>query len=312
MKRQFGYDEITRDGCSVLTVGTFDGVHLGHQAILRYLKERAAKVDGCSVVVSFDPHPREVVLGVHVPLLTTLDERADLLEAFGIERFVVLPFTRDLSNLAPEDYVEQVLIETIGLREIVIGYDHRFGRNRSGSRETLEAMGAERGFSVDVIPEQIVHEVTVSSSEIRRLLGEEGDVAEASEMLGRPYALTGTVVRGDQRGRTIGYPTANLRVHGDRKLVPKPGVYAVRAAHGDEMVGGMMNVGSRPTFETDGALSVEVHLFDFAEEIYGDTLRVEFVERIRDEVKFSGPDALATQLRDDERVSRRVLRTTSR
>ena len=307
MKRQFGFDEITRDACSVLTVGTFDGVHLGHQAILRYLKDRAAKVDGCSVVVSFDPHPREVVLGVHVPLLTTLDERADLLEAFGIDRFVVLPFTRDLSNLEPEDYVERILIDTIGLREVVIGYDHRFGRNRAGSRETLEAMGAERGFSVDVIPEQIVNEVTVSSSEIRRLLSEHGDVAEAAEMLGRPYALTGTVVRGDQRGRTIGYPTANLRVHGDRKLVPKPGVYAVRVTHGTDVFGGMMNVGRRPTFETDSALSVEVHLFDFDREIYGESLRVSFVERLRDEVKFSGPDALVVQLQTDEQQSRALL-----
>lgn len=307
MKRQFGFDEITRDACSVLTVGTFDGVHLGHQAILRYLNERAEKVDGCSVVVSFDPHPREVVLGVHVPLLTTLDERADLLEVFGIDRFVVLPFTRDLSNLEPEDYVERILLDAIGLREIVIGYDHRFGRNRSGSRETLETMGAERGFSVDVIPEQIVNEVTVSSSEIRRLLLDHGDVATAAAMLGQSYALTGTVIRGDQRGRTIGYPTANLRVHGDRKLVPKPGVYAVRVTHGSEPFGGMMNVGRRPTFETDGALSVEVHLFNFAKEIYGESLRVSFVERIRDEVKFSGPDALVAQLRDDESYSRAVL-----
>ena len=299
--------KIKKNNRSVLTVGTFDGVHLGHQAILRYLNERAAKADGRSVVVSFDPHPREVVLGQHVPLLTTLEERGDLLEAFGIDRFVVLPFTRDLSNLEPEDYVEQVLIETIGLREIVIGYDHRFGRNRKGDRATLEALGAEHGFSVDVIPEQIVHEVTVSSSEIRRLLGEEGDVAEAAAMLGRPYALTGTVIRGDQRGRTIGYPTANLRVHGDRKLVPKPGVYAVRVTLGGEAFGGMMNVGRRPTFETDGALSAEVHLFDFGREIYGRELEVAFVERIRDEVKFSGPDALVEQLRLDEARSRVVL-----
>jgi riboflavin kinase/FMN adenylyltransferase len=306
MKRQFGLDEITRDACSVLTVGTFDGVHLGHRAILRYLNERAERVDGCSVVVSFDPHPREVVLGRRVPLLTTLDERGDLLEAAGIDRFVVLPFTRDLSNLGPRAYVEQVLLGTIGLREIVVGYDHRFGRDRAGDRATLERLGAEHGFSVDVIPEQVVHEVTVSSSEIRRLLGA-GDVARAADLLGRPYALAGTVVRGDQRGRTIGYPTANLRVHGDRKLVPKPGVYAVRVGFGDETFGGMMNVGRRPTFENDGALSVEVHLFEFGREVYGRTLDVAFVERIRDEQKFSGPDALVEQLRSDEARSRRAL-----
>jgi riboflavin kinase/FMN adenylyltransferase len=307
MKRQIGFDEIAHDDCSVLTVGTFDGVHLGHQAIIRYLNERAAKVGGCSVVVSFDPHPREVVLGKHVPLLTTLEERGDLLEAFGIDRFVVLPFTRDLSNLSPRDYVEQVLIETIGLREIVIGYDHRFGRDRAGDRATLEALGAEHGFSVDVIPEQIVHEVTVSSSEIRRLLSDEGDVAGAADLLGRPYALTGTVIRGDQRGRTIGYPTANLRVHGDRKLVPKPGVYAVRVDYGNEAFGGMMNIGRRPTFETDGAVTVEAHLFDFDREIYGRELEVAFVERIRDEQKFSGPDALVEQLQGDESRSRGFL-----
>ena len=307
MTREFGLHEITRDDRSVLTVGTFDGVHLGHRAILRYLRERAEGVGGRSVVVSFDPHPREVVLGEHVPLLTTLDERADLLEGLGIDRFVVLPFTRDLSNLEPRDYVERVLIETIGLREIVIGYDHRFGRNRSGSRETLEALGLEWDFSVDVIPEQIVHEVTVSSTEIRRLLTAEGDVREAGELLGRPYALTGTVIRGDGRGRTIGYPTANLRVHGDRKLVPRVGVYAVRVTRGGAEHRGMMNVGRRPTFETDGALSVEVHVFDFEGDLYGEPLRIAFAERIRDEVRFPGPEALVEQLREDEARSRSVL-----
>ncbi len=310
MKRQFGFDEITRDDCSVLTVGTFDGVHLGHQAILDYLKERAAKADGRSVVVSFDPHPREVVLGEHVPLLTTLDERADLLEQFGIDRFVVLPFTRDLSNLEPDAYVEQVLVGTIGLREVVIGYDHRFGRNRAGNRETLDALGERHGFSVDVIPEQIVRETTVSSSTIRKLLADEGDVAEAADLLGRPYFLTGTVVRGDGRGRTIGYPTANLRIHGTRKLVPRVGVYAVRAEHVGQAHAGVMNVGRRPTFEADGALSAEVHLFDFAGDLYGDTLRVLFAARIRDEVRFDGPEALVAQLRADEVQSRRVMGST--
>lgn len=301
--------ETNKNERSVLTVGTFDGVHLGHQAILRYLLERADRVGGVPTVVSFDPHPREVVTGEHVPLLTTLDERGELLAEHGVERFVVLPFTRDLSNLSPEDYVEQVLIETIGLREIVIGYDHRFGKNRAGDRSTLERLGAEHGFSVDVIPEQLVQDQTVSSSAIRRLLGT-GDVAGAARMLGRSYALTGTVVRGDQRGRTIGYPTANLRVHGERKLVPALGVYAVRVERGGERLAGMMNVGRRPTFETDGAVSVEVHLFDFDGDIYGDRLHVHFAERIRDEVRFDGVEELVARLREDEAESRTALRGT--
>jgi riboflavin kinase / FMN adenylyltransferase len=299
---------IARDDRSVVTVGTYDGVHLGHQAILRYLRARAAAVRGKTTVVSFDPHPREVVLGEHVPLLTTLDERAALLAEQGVERFVVLPFTRDLSMLSAEDYVRDVLIGTVGLREIVIGYDHAFGRNRSGNRQTLEAMGAEHGFTVDVIPAQAVADATVSSTRVRMQLAEEGDVAGAAALLGRPYSLSGTVVRGDQRGRTIGYPTANLQVHGDRKLVPREGVYAVRIAHRGGTAGAMLNVGRRPTFERDGAVSVEAHLFDFAEDLYGQALHVEFLARIRDERRFDGPAALAEQLRQDEMESRQVLR----
>lgn len=302
-----GFDQIVREDRSVLTVGTFDGVHRGHQAILRYLRQRAERVGGISTVVTFDPHPREVVRGEPVPLLTTLDERAELLAALGIQRFVVLPFTRDLSMLPPEQYVEDVLIRTIGLREIVIGYDHRFGKNRAGDRHTLERLGAAHGFSVDVIPEQIVRDVSVSSTAIRRALAEEGDVAKAAELLGRPYFLSGTVVRGDQRGRAIGYPTANLQVHGARKLVPKPGVYAVRVEHAGRALGGMMNVGRRPTFEAAGALSVEVHLFDFEGDLYGETLRVAFAQRLRDEQRFAGVDALVAQLGEDERASRAAL-----
>lgn len=309
MKKQFGLENIVRDDQAVLTVGTFDGVHLGHQAILRYLRERADRVGGVPTVVSFDPHPREVVTGEHVPLLTTLDERAALLREHGIERFVVLPFTRDLSNLSPEDYVDQVLFGTIGLREIVIGYDHRFGKDRAGDRSTLERLGDEHGFSVDVIPEQLVRDQTVSSSAIRRLL-QAGDVSGAAAMLGRSYTLTGLVVRGDQRGRAIGYPTANLRVHGERKLVPALGVYAVFVERDGERLGGMMNVGRRPTFETDGAVSAEVHLFDFDGDLYGQRLVVHFVRRLRDEVKFDGIETLVARLREDEAESRSALHGT--
>ena len=291
---------IVRDDRSVVTTGTFDGVHLGHQAILRYLVERARDQSGVPTVVTFDPHPRAVVGGHAVPLLTTLDERADLLAALGVERFVVLTFTRDLSLLEPEAYVEQVLRETIGLREIVIGYDHRFGRGRSGGRETLEALGARDGFSVDVIPEQIERGVTVSSTQIRRLLLEEGDAEAAAALLGRPYRLSGTVVHGDGRGRLVGFPTANVQPADSRKLVPRIGVYAVRAqVPGGEPVAAMMNVGRRPTFETDGAVKIEVHLLDWGGDLYGRTLGVEVVARLRDEQRFDGVEALVAQLHED-------------
>ena len=315
MTRETG-PEITRDPRSVLTTGTFDGVHLGHQAILRYLVDRARRVGGVPTLVTFDPHPREVIAGIKVPLLTTMDERADLARELGIERFVVLPFTRDLSNLEPEAYVSDVLLGQVGMKEIVIGYDHRFGRRARGDRSLLERLGAECGFSVDVIPEQIETGVTVSSTEVRTRVAS-GDVEGAAHLLGRPYAFAGTVVRGDARGRTIGFPTANVQPEHERKLLPGVGVYAVRAwteASGDgatgargETWGGMMNVGRRPTFEADGAVKVEVHLFEVDADLYGSRLRVEAVARIRGEKRFDGPDALVRQLREDRQRARWLL-----
>jgi riboflavin kinase/FMN adenylyltransferase len=302
MTREVG-PEIERDPRSVLTTGTFDGVHLGHRAILRYLVERARRAEGVPTLVTFDPHPREVIAGVRVPLLTTLEERADLAQQLGIQRFVVLPFTRDLSNLEPEAYVTDVLLGQVGAKEIVIGYDHRFGRRARGDRSMLEALGARHGFSVDVIPEQIETGVTVSSTEVRRRLAS-GDAEGAAALLGRPYTFAGTVVRGDARGRAIGFPTANVQPDHERKLLPGVGVYAVRAwteasgARGDAWRG-MMNVGRRPTFEADGAVKAEVHLLDADADLYGRRLRVEVVAHIRGERRFEGPEALVAQLRED-------------
>lgn len=306
MTREHG-DDLTPNPASVVTTGTFDGVHRGHQAIVRYLVARAAEIGGVPTVVTFDPHPREVLTGHHIPLLTTLDERADALQALGVERFVVLPFSRDLSLLEPDAYVRDVLVGRVGMREIVIGYDHRFGRKAAGDRALLEALGPDLGFSVDVIPEQIDGDLTVSSTAVRRLL-DEGDAARAAQLLGRPYRLTGTVVRGDQRGRTIGYPTANVVPTHPAKLVPREGVYAVRAHLGDGTeAGGMMNVGRRPTFETDGARTVEVHLFDTDADLYGQRLAVDVLDRLRDERRFDGVDALVRQLGADEAAARAVL-----
>ena len=309
MTREVG-DAIQSDRASVVTTGTFDGVHRGHQAIIRYLVGRAHEIGGVPTVVTFDPHPREVLTGQHVPLLTTLEERADLLEQLGVERFVVLPFSRDLSLLEPEDYVADVLVGRVGMREIVIGYDHRFGRKARGDRALLEALAPQHGFTVDVIPEQVEGDVTVSSTEIRRLLLDEGASERAAALLGRPYRITGTVVRGDQRGRTIGYPTANVQPSAPSKLVPKIGVYAVRAAlPGGERVGGMMNVGRRPTFEADGATTVEVHLFDIEVDLYGQSLALDLVARLRDERRFDGVEALVAQLGRDRDAARAALST---
>ena len=337
MRRETGPD-IARDDRSVITTGTFDGVHLGHRAIVRYLVDRAALVGGVPTLVTFDPHPREVIAGVRVPLLTTMDERADLARTLGIERFVVLPFTRDLSNLEPEAYVTDVLLGQVGAKEIVVGYDHRFGRRARGDRALLERLGAEHRFSVDVIPEQVETGVTVSSTGVRTRIAS-GDVEGAARLLGRPYSFAGTVVRGDARGRTIGFPTANVLPEDPRKLLPGIGVYAVRAwveapgasgearpvpgegrgeatsGGGDPAPGshppapwlGMMNVGRRPTFEADGAVKAEVHLFGDVGDLYGRRLRVEVAAHIRGEKRFDGPDALVRQLREDRQRARWLL-----
>ena len=309
MKHQYGRDEIQRDDRSVVTVGVFDGVHVGHQAVIRYLTRRAQRQGGRSVVVSFDPHPREVVQGERVPLLTTVGERADLLEALGLDRFIVVPFTKDFAALSAEAYVEELLVGQIGLQEIVIGYDHRFGRGRGGDNALLERMGQDHGFTVDVIsPQEVEAYGVVSSSAIRRVLIDEGDAAQAAQMLGRPYRLSGMVVEGDRRGRQIGFPTANLEIEDDRKLMPRGGVYAaqVRLPGEAESRAGMMNIGTRPTFAGQG-VRLEVHLLDFEGNLYGDELRVEFVRRLREERRFDSVDALTEQLSQDEARCRRAL-----
>ncbi len=306
MKRQYGLDQIEREADAFVTVGTFDGVHVGHQAILRYLVHRARQNGGHSVVVTFDPHPREVLSGEPMPLLTTVEERARVLEDLGVERFIVLPFTLAFSKMPPEDFVEKILVERIGLQEIVIGYDHGFGRGRRGDSSLLEALGERLGFTVDVIPAQVVEEHVVSSSEIRRLLGEAGAVGKAAEMLGRRYALSGTVVRGDGRGKGIGFPTANIKVDHPRKFVPLQGVYAVQVHLEGRTWGGMMNIGLRPTFGGTREV-IEVHIFDLEQDLYGRQLRVEFVERIRDEQKFGSVDELVEQLSKDQQRCKRAL-----
>ncbi len=309
MKREYGLEQIEKDGGSLVTVGTFDGVHVGHQAIVEYLVRRAKERRLRTVVVSFEPHPREVLTGEPVPLLSTIDERAERLEALHLERFIVLPFTPEFAAMSPEDFVLKILVERIGLEEIVVGYDHGFGRGRQGNVEVLQRLGVRHGFTVDVISAQAVHQHVVSSTAIRRALIERGDVRQAAEMLGRRYGLSGDVIHGDGRGHTIGYPTANIAIEHPRKVVPRRGVYAVQGqVDGEDGVyGGMMNIGYRPTFDGNTQLHLEVHLFDFDRSIYGRRVRLTFVERLRDERKFESVDALVAQLAEDEKHSREAL-----
>jgi len=307
MRREIGWNEIEQDDRSVVTVGTFDGVHRGHQAIIDHLQTRARQQSGVSTLISFDPHPRAVVYGEEVPLLTTVKERAAVLEHYGLDRFVVIPFSMDFARKAPVDYVEEILVHTVGLREITVGYDHRFGRDREGDVDLLRTCGTEHGFDVDVIPPQEVDEDVVSSRKIRDTLQSEGDVTTAAEQLGRPYELRGIVARGEGRGRKIGFPTANLALTDPRKLVPKRGVYATRVRLPDGNTrGGMLNVGRRPTFD-EMEVTVEVHIFGFDGDLYGETLSVQFLQRLRDEQKFDSADALATQLSEDERHCKTIV-----
>ncbi|NBB85581.1 MAG: bifunctional riboflavin kinase/FAD synthetase [Bacteroidetes bacterium] len=306
MKRQFGLANVAHHPQSVVTVGTFDGVHAGHQQILERVKNRAAAQEAESTLLSFDPHPREVLRDAPMPLLTTVEERGELLEGVGIDRFVVLPFTERFSEMPPEAYVREILVNRIGLVEIIVGYDHSFGHKGEGDGQTLRRLGAQYGFRVEIISKQVVDRAKVSSTRIRELVGGTGEVAEARRLLTRPYRLSGTVVEGEKRGRTIGFPTANLGGIPPRKIFPARGVYAAAvtgaAAPAASVIAkqqpAMVNVGYRPTFNgTDQ--TVEAHLLDFTGDLYGEELQLHFLERIRDERSFDGPEALVAQLKKD-------------
>ena len=301
MKREIGWSQIQKDTRSLVTVGTFDGVHVAHQSIIKYVVERAAKHGMMSVAVSFDPHPREVVQGVEIPLLTTVEERAREFEQLGIDRFIVIPFTSDFAETGAEDFVINVLVEKIGLSEIVIGHDHGFGKGRQGDKKLLMALGKRYGFTVDVIPVQLLEQDVVSSTRVRAVLLEKGDVQLAYKLLGRNYTLSGEVVTGDGRGAGIGFPTANIQIDHPKKIIPLKGVYAVwvEGEAVEERKRGMLNIGSRPTFNGQDE-RIEVHMLDFEGDLYGSTLHIEFVQRIRDERKFNSVKELMQQLSKDK------------
>ncbi len=292
---------------TVITVGTFDGVHRGHRDVVERLVARSRHLKIPSVLVTFDPHPLEIVNPAAAPLLlTTHDEKLEVLAETGIDYLAVVPFTPELAAYSAEDFVELVLRRRFRLRELLIGYDHGFGRQRAGNVAVLRTLGERDGFRVDVVdPVSTADGHSVSSTSIRRAVAG-GDLGRAAEALGRLYSVSGRVIEGSRRGRTIGFPTLNIGPPPPRKLLPPEGVYAVRVQTPAGPVGAMMNLGPRPTFG-DSATLLETHLFDMSGDFYGAQVRIDFVTRLRETRKFASAELLSKQLRHDESEARNAL-----
>lgn len=286
------------NSAKIVTAGTFDGVHIGHQKILKRVVNLATANDYTPVVLTLFPHPRMVLKkNDKIKLLNTIDERIELLKSFDIEEVVVKKFTEEFADLSAKDYVKNILVDELNIKEIVIGYDHHFGKNRSANIDDLKTYAKKYNFKVEEISAQDIEDVTVSSTKIRNAL-ETGQVAIANSFLGYNYFITGSVVKGKGLGRTLDFPTANIFIKESYKLIPCDGVYVVQSMIGDSIVYGMMNIGTNPT--VDGkSRSIEVHFFNFNKDIYNQELRIEFLKRLRSEQKFGNLEALKTQLHDD-------------
>lgn len=294
----------------MVTTGTFDGVHLGHRKILKQLNQVAEKIGGESVLLTFFPHPRMVLQpDLELKLLNSQEEKIERLKSTGLDHLIIHPFSLEFSRTSSLDFVRNILVNQIGAKKLVIGYDHHFGRNREGSFAHLKEYGPVYGFEVEEIAAQDVDEVTVSSTKIREAI-QNGEVERANEYLMYAFPLSGTVVKGEQIGRTLGYPTANIRVQDNYKVIPAKGVYAVQVNFPDRdqkaPVNGMCNIGIRPTFGGKFP-SIEVHLFDFSEDLYGRQVEILFLKGLRSEMKFDGPEALKKQLAQDEAMARSFL-----
>ena len=325
MKVYLSTDSIPAFKKAVVTIGTFDGVHTGHKSILEQLKREAARIGGETVIITFHPHPRKVIVTGQpgIQLINTIDEKIELLDKNGIDHLVVVPFTDAFAQQSPEAYIEQFLIEKFHPHTVIIGYDHRFGKNRQGDYKLLEAYCDRLGFNLMEIPAHVINDNTVSSTRIREAVLE-GHTDRANTLLGYDFFFEGTVVDGNKLGRTLGYPTANLRIENEEKLIPGNGIYAVQvsivnrqSAIGNKSanspltidhsrLNGMMSIGIRPTIGGTDRV-IEVNIFDFNEDIYGATLRVYVKKYLRPEVKFNGLDALVEQLARDKEDTLRVL-----
>lgn len=293
-------DEFVRLKNAVVTIGTFDGVHIGHRKIISGIREVADSSGGETVLLTFFPHPRMILHpeDESLKLINTINEKAELMEQLGINHLIITPFSRDFSNQSAESYIRDVLVNKIGTKKIVIGYDHRFGKDRQGGLDDLQRLGPTCGFDVIEIPEQDINEVAVSSTRIRSaLLG--GNIDLANIFLGYPFFITGTVVRGDQIGRQIGYPTANINIEERYKLIPGDGIFAVKVKIAGEYYKGMAYIGTRPTLNGI-TRNVEVNIFDFDQDIYNQQIRMDFYHFVREDIKFNSLDELKEQLAKDK------------
>lgn len=320
MQVHYGLEDIQMSGVphlpyTVVTSGTFDGVHIGHQKILTRLREITllAKENenqyAENVVITYYPHPRLVLFPeqTDLHLLSTLEEKIILMEKYNIDHFLIIPFSKAFSQTSSADFIQEILINKLNTKKLVIGYDHRFGKNREGSFDYLHANQHLYPFSVEEISRQDIDNVAISSTKIRNAL-DKGNVEIAKEYLGHYYTLTGNVVRGNQIGRTMGYPTANLHVPDKHKLIPSDGIYAVRVIHNKLTFNGMLYIGTRTTLGDDLQRSIEVNIFDFDEDIYEQDLTIEFISLIRKEMKFGGIEEMKTQLGIDKENVLKVLK----
>ena len=295
-----------KEHLSVLTIGTFDGVHIGHQKIIERLNQIKSKDFERSMILTFYPHPRMVLdQSNDIKMLTTMEEKIHLLEKFGLDDLIIEPFTKEFSRLSALDFVRNILVNQLNIKKLVIGYDHHFGKNREGNFEQLSEYGELYDFKVEEISAQEIESVSVSSTKIRKAI-ENGDMEKANKYLGYNYLLTGKIITGQGIGRKINFPTVNLHIAEDYKLIPSKGVYIVKAHFNEKSNFGIMNIGFRPTVGGKGQ-TIEIHLLDFKDDLYGSTMQIEVLMRLRDEKKFESIEELATQISKDEKSARNWL-----
>jgi riboflavin kinase/FMN adenylyltransferase len=307
MKLANQLSQITHDRNSVVTVGSFDGMHLAHQEIIREVVQRAVRRNGRSVLVTFEPHPREIVgKQKGVPILTTPEEKQEIAESFGVTVFFTIAFDYGFSRMTAREFYLNYLVNGIGVSEIVEGYDHHFGRDREGSIQEMLTLGKEFGYSSFAVKQFVLNGTVVNSTMVRDFLAN-GDVENAKVFLGRAYTLDGTVVVGDKRGRKLGFPTANIRPYSSKKIIPKNGIYFVGVRLGTTWHSGIASVGVRPTFGPDGERTLEVYVLNFEGDIYGSQLRIAWHKRLRDETKFESAEQLVQQMKLDREESMRLV-----